>query len=126
MLIGELRMRTQSVSRVNVYKYIKELIEDNPAADLTEMVSILVGSIGLHYAYAYNELIGLQANIRYMIGDHVIENSEVNILNFSFAIDLNLSAKTKIPLSINAGVSSATVPEFTLDCSKRTFISTFQ
>lgn len=69
---------------------------------------------------------GLQANIRYMIGDHIIKNSEVNILNFSFAIDLDLSAKTKIPLSINARVSSATVPEFTLDRSKHTFISTFQ
>ena len=126
MLSTEIEMRNQSVSRVNVYKFVKDLIENNPTADLTENVNLLAGVIGLQYAYAHNDLIGLQANNRYIVGDHVIENDQVNTLNFSFAIDLNLDARTKIPLSINTGFSSSTVPEFILDRAKRTFISTFQ
>lgn len=111
---------------MNVLKYIKDVIEENPAADITQNSNILAGNIGLSYAYAHNDLWGIYATGRYFLGDGVVPGESINELNLAFAVDFDLSARTKIPIGLNMGFSSTTVPEFTLAKTAKSTIYSFQ
>lgn len=114
MLSTEFRMKNYSISFINVFRYLKDLIEQNTTADLTQNAHILAGQIGASYAYAHNSLWGVYGSAKYFFGDSIIQGESVNQLNLGLSFDLNLYARTKIPLGINIGASSSTVPEFTL------------
>lgn len=126
MLSADFQIKNYQVSFVNVLKYIKDVIEENPAADITQNSNILAGNIGLSYAYAHNDLWGVYATGRYFLGDGVVPGESINELNLAFAVDFDLSARTKIPIGLNMGFSSTTVPEFTLAKTAKSTIYSFQ
>ncbi len=126
MLSTEFRMKNYGISFINVFRYLKDLIEQNPAADLTQNAHILAGHIGASYAYAHNSLWGFYGSAKYFFGDSIIPGESISELNLALAFDLNLYARTKIPLGFNIGASSTTVPEFTLARTTRSTIYSFQ
>jgi len=120
------RVKNYQVSVVNVLKYIKDVIEENPTASINQNSNILAGNLGLSYAYAHNDLWGIYATGRYFFGDGVQPGDSVDEFNVALALDFDLSARTKIPIGLNMGFSSATVPEFTLANVSKSTIYSFQ
>ena len=126
MLTTEFRVKNYGISYINVFKYLKDLIEENPNADITQTANILAGHLGGSYAYAHNELWGFYTSAKYFFGDSMIPGETINELNLAFAFDLNLYSRTKIPIGLNLGISSTTLPEFTLARTSRSTIYSFQ
>jgi len=94
MITSEFRVKNYGISFINVFKYLKDLIEQNPGADLTENAHLLSGHIGLNYAYAHNDLWGFYSTVKYFFGDSIIPGNSVSELNLEFAFDLNLADRT--------------------------------
>jgi len=123
MLSTGFQVKNYGLSVVNILQYIVDLVDNNPNASLNQNSNALFGNIGVQYAYAFNDLIGTYANLHYTFGDSVIPGQSVQELDFALAIDINLKSRTKVPLGINIGVASATLPEFTLAATKNTTVS---
>lgn len=120
ILSTEFEVKNYNSSYVNVLQYLIDIIEDNPRAALTQNINSLYGNIGAQYAYAFNDLMGLYGTLRYSFGDSVLPGEKVNHFNYGLAFDVNLSARTDVPLGASLGVMSATIPEMTLATSPNT------
>lgn len=126
VLSADFDVKNYNISVINVLQYIADIIDNNPRASLTQNSNSLFGTIGASYAYAINDLLGVYGTARYSFGDSVLPGKKVSDINFGLAIDIDLMARTKIPLGASLGLTSATIPEITLDTSTNTTLTNFR
>ena len=96
-----------TVTSSNLLIYIKEIINSPDSSDVTlsKMKNPLAGVAGLRYAYAFNDLWGMQAFFKVLYGEAILKN-ESNILKFDTGILASLEfSRYNVPLGLNLGYS---------------------
>jgi hypothetical protein len=126
MLSTGFEVKNYGVSSVNILQYVVDLLDNNPDASLNQNSSALFGNVSVQYAYAFSDLIGAYGTIRYTFGDSVIPGQSVQDFGYALALDINLKSRTQIPLGFNLGITSTTIPEFTLATTTNTTLANFR
>jgi len=94
-----------TVTSSNLLIYIKEIIDSPDSSDVTlsKMKNPLAGVAGLRYAYAFNDLWGIQAFFKVLYGEAILKN-ESNILKFDTGILASFEfSRYDVPVGVNFG-----------------------
>lgn len=104
---------TYDASVINISKFISDIINDRPGADISQDINVLQGFIDLNYAYAFGSLVGMNLMGHFSYGDLFESGKSGEQGTASIALDLNLYPKTKVPLGLSAAYGYASIPEYT-------------
>jgi hypothetical protein len=126
IISSEFQVKNYKVSAIDVLKYIQDIIANDSTADLTQNTNSLFGAIGIQYAYAHNDLLGFYGTAHYTFGDAVTTGESISQFNLGLAVDINLKARTNVPLGASLGFTTRTIPEITLRSSTETILYNFK
>ena len=99
-------------SIINISKFINDIINNKSGADITQEINVLQGFVGLHYAYAFGSLVGINLMGQYTYGDLFQYGKSGGFGSGSVALDINLYRKTRIPLGLSVAYANAYFPDY--------------
>lgn len=111
MLSGHVQINNYGATFINIKDFIDDILKDSTVSSITRNVPILNGSIGLRYAYAINEIVGIKAHGEIGYGESFERGASDFIYQFGALIDANLATKTKVPMGFALFFSATTVPD---------------
>ena len=105
-LTGAISINNRTVNAINLVNFIRDMV-DNPDSiqtTLTKKKNPLDGGVGIRYAYAFNESIGIQGYINASNGESLVTDNR-NVWRFDTGIlgSLNLRRRYDIPIGFNLG-----------------------
>ena len=99
-------------SIINISKFINDIINNKSGADITQEINVLQGFVGLHYAYAFGSLVGINLMGQYTYGDLFQYGKSGGFGSGSVALDINLYPKTRIPIGLSMAYAYAIMPDY--------------
>jgi hypothetical protein len=112
-LSTQLGISTYNASIINVAQFIRDVINSNPDADISQNINVLQGFGSIHYATAFGSMLGMNVVGRYIYGDSFQSSKLVSEFFTSFGLDFNLYPKTKVPIGVSAAYAYTSMPEYT-------------
>jgi hypothetical protein len=110
-LAGSIQLNNHSATFINISDFVESIVEDSIITSITKEVPILNASLGLRYAYAINELYGIQAFAEFGYGDSYERGVDGPNYRVGGSFDVNLATRTKVPLGIAAFFISGSIPD---------------
>jgi len=111
MLSGSIQINNYSANFINIGEFIEDLVRDSTVTSISKNVPILNGGLGLRFAYGINELFGFQAHGTAVYGESFERGVSDLIYQFGGSFDMNLAAKTKVPLGLSAFFTASSLPD---------------
>ena len=101
-----IQINNTTISAVNLLKFMKNLIDspDSIHTTLTQKRNPLSGAIGLRYAHAFNDLVGLKAVLNGSYGEAFLKQGE-NVWRFDMGLigSLNFNYRYHVPIGLTLG-----------------------
>jgi len=114
LLSGTIAINNSTISAINLSNFIQDVIEspDSINTTLSKKKNPLDGGAGIRYAYAFNNMIGIQAFINASYGESILKD-DANVWKFDTGImgSFNFIKSHNIPLGLNLGY---TIQKFAL------------
>ncbi len=114
MLSGAIRVNKTSYTAVDLVGFIKGIIEDVPESEnsLVHTVPLLVGTTGLRYAWAINQVVGLTAAGGVGFGDAPDRRAENQwYFDIGALVDFDLRQKFSAPVGLALGANIANLAD---------------
>jgi hypothetical protein len=112
ILSSTIELQNYDVNYIDVMKYVKEKINNNPFATINRHVPILVGVAGLDYARGINDLLGFTFSGQVMWGDSFDSKNDRWTGSSSLIFDINFNERLNVPLGLVFGSTITSEPEF--------------
>lgn len=121
---GTLNLWNSDLLRINLLKWVDQIIDDggiSPNNRLVEKTPSLRGGFGVRAAYAPNALLGLTGLVETGIGESLERRRENDVfLNFGLGGDIDLLARTAVPIGFAVAYYLSTFPELGDSSTRRT------
>ena len=105
-LTGTLSIKNSTVNAINVSGFIKDYINNPDSIDtpISKEKNPLEGGAGIRYAYAFNDLIAIQAFLNGSYGESVVKDDR-NVWKFNIGIlgSVNFIDRYDVPVGVNLG-----------------------
>ncbi len=104
-LSASLGIENANVSAINILSVIRGVI-DNPDTtnfSLSKTKNPLYGRAGLRFAYAFNDIIGIRANISSLFGESILSDKNAWKFNAGILGSFNFTKSYNVPVSVNLG-----------------------
>jgi hypothetical protein len=99
-----------SFTGINLLDWVDGIIEDQPV-DLVRTVPSVRGGGGLRFAWAASDLVGVLATTEFGVGESIARRGEDQFsFNLAGAIDVDLYARTSVPLGFAIGFDTTNSP----------------
>ena len=105
LLSTAISINNTTLSSSNILRYALEVIESPDSMDvsLSKTRNPLSGIAGLRYAYAYNDIWGIQAFLNFLYGEAILKGSQ-NALKFDTGLLLSFEfSRYRVPFGLNLG-----------------------
>jgi hypothetical protein len=110
VLSGTIGLNNSSGTFINIKKFVVDIINQVPSPSITNDVPILLGDFGLQFAYAFNQLIGMNLDGNLSFGESFDRGDADLRYALKGAFDFNF-IKYKVPLGLVLSGSLVTQPE---------------
>ena len=110
-LSGSLQLNNHSATFISISDFVTSIVEDSLITSITKQVPILNANAGLRFAYAINDLYGVQTFAEFGWGDSYERGVDGPNYRAGVIFDVNLAARTKVPLGIAAFYISSSIPD---------------
>ncbi len=112
MLSGTAQVNNHNGIFINIGDFISDIITDSVVTSISKQVPSLNGTIGLRYAYGFNDMFGIQFDFETGFGESFERGSTTSLLNIGGMIDMNLASRTEVPLGIVLAYNISSLPDF--------------
>ena len=99
-LAGRVSVNNYSATIINMGQFIKDILDRNPDASLTQDVPALAAGIGVSYAYGITNVTGLTATSEMHYGESITRGKETLRYKLGAAVDFNWADKG-VPIGIS-------------------------
>lgn len=112
MLSGTAQVNNHNGIFINVGDFISDIISDSVVTSISKNVPSLNGTIGLRYAYGFNDMFGFQLDFETGFGESFERGSTTSLTKIGGMVDMNLASRTKVPIGIVLAYNISTLPDF--------------
>ena len=111
----DLNISDRSFTGVNIVEFVEDVVEENPAS-LVRKTPSARSSVGLRYAWAASEFLGVSARAEGGYGESIDRSrGDVWFYSLSGALDFDLRSKSSVPMGIALGYGYDSFPELSED-----------
>lgn len=108
ILSTSFELQNHSGNFMNISKFIKDIIGNNPNASITQNIPVLTGGVGIQYAYGINDLFGLSTYIDVGYGETYVRGKNAVRFLAGASFDVNFYERYDFPigLAVNGALNS--------------------
>ena len=100
-----------SATIINMGQFIRDIIDENPDASLTQDVPALSVGLGVDYAFGLTNVTGLTATLQAQYGESITRGKEALRYRLGFAWDFNWTDKG-VPIGMNIAYLMRSTADF--------------
>ncbi len=110
-LSGSVGIANYKGSFISISRFVEDIINNNPNPSLVNNVPALNGMINFQFAYGFNELFGLKAELQNSIGESLERGETAYFFSLGTSFDVNFQQKYNVPLGVSLTYSMSTQPD---------------
>lgn len=110
-LAGRVSINNYSATIINMGQFVRDIIDRNPDASLTQDVPALAVGIGASYAYGITNVTGLTATSELQYGESITRGKETLRYRLGAAVDFNWADKG-VPIGLSVGYLLRSTADF--------------
>jgi hypothetical protein len=110
-LAGHVAISNYNATIINLGQFIRDVIDRNPDASLTQVVPALSVGIGASYAFGITNVMGLTANTEVQYGESITRGKETLRYRMGMALDFNWVDKG-VPIGLSVAYLLRTTADF--------------
>ena len=112
MLSGTAQINNYNGTFISIGDFIESIVKDSTVTSISKKVPSLNATIGLRYAYGFNDMCGIQFDMETGFGESFERGTTSFVYNFGGLLDVNLANRTKIPLGIVLSYQISSLPDY--------------
>jgi len=110
-LSGSVKITNVTGNFINVSDYFEDLINDVPDPRLARKIPSMSAGIGVHGAYAFSPVFGLQLNASYAIGESFNRDGSKGYFSGGLMADADFMPTYNVPIGLALGYSLTSAPD---------------
>ncbi len=111
MLSGAFLLKNYTGSFVNISGFVQDIVDGKPNPSITQTIPSLTAGVGLRYAYAFNDLLGIKLSTDVLYGEGFSRQENGVYYKIGSALDLNLNERTSVPIGFLFEYTASKLPD---------------
>lgn len=112
MLSGTAQINNYKGTFISIGDFIEDIVKDSTVTSISKQVPSLSGTIGLRYAYGFNDMFGVQFEMVAGFGESFKRGATSAIFHLGGLLDVNLANRTEVPLGIILSYQFTSLPDY--------------
>ena len=113
-LSGTVKITNLTGNFINVTQYFEEVVNDVPNPTVSKKTPSMSAGIGIHGAYAFNPLFGMQFHVNYAIGESFEREGSKDYYSAGLMGDVDFMPEQGVPIGLALGYILTSAPDIVM------------
>ncbi len=113
-LSGIVKITNLTGNFINVTEYFEDVINDVPDPSITKKIPSMSAGIGIHGAYAFNPMFGMQFHADYAIGESFERKGSIGYYSAGLMGDVDFMPEQDVPVGFALGYILTSAPDIVM------------